>query len=191
MKDKMKVLASLILAVLLIVLVIVKGIDRRSDSEKFVNEYERLNNTSDYVEVKMPEVKNLEYVSFSDIEKMIGGDASGAIILASAKDNASRRMLPIFFEAANQAGVKNFYYYDFAKDKENNTNNYKKVLKYLNLKEEKAFLPLIIFLSNGKISEFFSESEPEEYNKEYEERLFGEFTKLIHIMLDDLCEEDC
>ena len=56
MKDKLKVLVSLILAVLLIVLVIVKGIDRRSDSEKFVNEYERLNG-KDYVEVKMPKVK--------------------------------------------------------------------------------------------------------------------------------------
>ena len=105
MKDKLKVLASLILAVLLIVLVIVKGIDRRSDSEKFVNEYERLNG-KDYVEVKMPKVKNIEYVSFSEIEDMIGGKTSGAIILASSKDNASRKMVPIFIDAAKGQYLK-------------------------------------------------------------------------------------
>jgi len=190
MKDKLKVLASLILAVLLIVLVIVKGIDRRSDSEKFVNEYERLNG-KDYVEVKMPKVKNIEYVSFSEIEDMIGGKTSGAIILASSKDNASRKMVPIFIDAANSTGVEHLYYYDFLREQENNTNNYKKILKYLNLKEEKAHLPIIVFLNEGKIVEFFTEKEPAEYTEKEEERIFNEMVKLIHIMLDDLCEEGC
>lgn len=189
-ENKLKVLVSLILAVLLIVLVIVKGIDRRSDSEKFVNEYERLNG-KDYVEVKMPKVKNIEYVSFSEIEDMIGGKTSGAIILASSKDNASRKMVPIFIDAANSTGVEHLYYYDFLREQENNTNNYKKILKYLNLKEEKAHLPIIIFLNEGKIVEFFTEKEPAEYTEKEEERIFNEMVKLIHIMLDDLCEEGC
>ena len=190
MKEKLKVLASLILAALLIVLVIVKGIDRRSDSEKFVNEYERLNGKN-YVEVKMPEVKNIKYISFSEIDEIIDSKKSGAIILSSSKDNASRKIVPVFIDAANSTGVEHLYYYDFLREKENNTNNYKKILKLLNLKEENAYLPIIILVNDGKVMEFFSEKEPDDMTEKEEERIYNEMVKLIHIMLDDICEEDC
>lgn len=190
MKEKLKVFASLIIAVLLIVLVIVKGIDRRSDSERFINEYERLNG-KDYVEVKISEAKNIKYISFSEIESIIDNKESGAIVLASSKDNASRKVVPIFIEAANSTGVEKIYYHDFLREKDNNTKNYKKILKLLNLKNENAYLPIIIFVNNGKVMEFYSEKEPDKITKIEEERIYNEMVNLIHIMLDDVCEEDC
>ena len=39
--------------------------------------------------------------------------------------------------------------------------------------------------------EFYSEKEPDKITKIEEERIYNEMVNLIHIMLDDVCEEDC
>lgn len=107
-----------IIMIILVIVVIVAAIvtlyfclNKDTDNIKFKKEYESLNSSDRYIDVKIPEDNNVKYASFDDIMDVLDS-GTGIIYFGFPECPWCRNALPVLLKAAKDNEVSNFYYYN-------------------------------------------------------------------------------
>ena len=190
MKEKTKklMIGGIIVAVLILSIVFIwifKVGKKETDSEKFAKEYTQITSENPFVYRNIEEIINI-------LEK-----GTGIVYLGFPVCKWCQRYVKYLTEAANENSVTKIFYYNIQKDRQNNTEEYQKIVSilenYLTNDEEgnkRIYVPSVIALNKGEIVGFDDEtasdthgfSEPDEYWTEEEVKDLKE--KLEQMILD-------
>ena len=119
-----------------------------TDAVKFKNEYEDLNGS--YIDM---EIRNDNIVTYSNLDeiKNIIENGTGLILLSSSKDNLSRQIIPLLFQASENVELKNLYYHEL-----NDKTNYDSIINLLQTDISDITSPTVVFVSLGEVIGIYS-----------------------------------
>lgn len=171
-----------------------EGIDTKTDAQKFVSEYTKVSIDNVFVYKNVDEIiKILEH-------------GTGIVYLGFPECPWCQEYVYYLNEVAKENGVKKIYYFNILEDRNDNTENYLKIVdllnNYLQYDEEgnkKIYVPAVIAIKDGKILGFDDETAwdtkgyetPEEYWKNEDlEGLKNKFIKMFKDIEQNVCT-DC
>lgn len=151
--------------------------DIKTDNLKFKREY-----------TKVEEDNLYEYTTYDNIIDAINS-GTGIIYFGYPDCNLCKSIVPILNDAAIEKDIKTIMYYNFKEIKDNNTNEYQKLLKILsdNIGEEVTDIkaPTILFVKDGKISDVYtSDLNIDELTDENISELHVKFNELIEKLFE-------
>lgn len=169
-------------------------IDTKTDAQKFVSEYTKVSIDNVFVYKNVDEIiKILEH-------------GTGIVYLGFPECPWCQEYVYYLNEVAKENGVKKIYYFNILEDRNDNTENYLKIVdllnNYLQYDEEgnkKIYVPAVIAIKDGKILGFDDETAwdtkgyetPEEYWKNEDlEGLKNKFIKMFKDIEQNVCT-DC
>ena len=145
-------------------------------------------------EYSLDNVNNVyKYTAYDNVVDTIESGC-GIIYLGFAACDLCKEVIPVLNDVAKDKGVKEILYYNFKDIRENNTEEYLKLVEllssYLNETEEgvkKITAPTIIFVNKGNVVGVYigklNPDSEEIMTKEEKERLKNNFSSLIDKML--------
>lgn len=122
-----------------------------TDAVKFKNQYEDLNDS--YIEMEIKENNVINYTTLDEI-KNIMKNGTGVILISNTKDNLSRQIIPVLFQASENIELKNIYYHELS-----NKTNYDLIINLLQtdiITVNNITSPTVIFVSAGEIIGVYS-----------------------------------
>lgn len=199
MKEKKLFIIGAILVVLGLILsyffLIKKGDNKESGREKFKSEYTNVTSDNPFVYRSVDQIINI-------LEK-----GTGVVYLGFPECPWCQAYVPYVEEVAKKVGIDKVYYFNIKEDRKNNTEEYQKIVKildvYLSNDDEgnkRIYVPAIIVVQNGKIIEFDDETSkdtkgyktPEEYWKnENLDALKTKLEKSFNEIKSTVCKSGC
>lgn len=199
MKEKKLFIIGAILVVLGLILsyffLIKKGDNKESGREKFKSEYTNVTSDNPFVYRNVDQIINI-------LEK-----GTGVVYLGFPECPWCQAYVPYVEEVAKKVGIDKVYYFNIKEDRKNNTEEYQKIVKildvYLSNDDEgnkRIYVPAIIVVQNGKIVEFDDETSkdtkgyktPEEYWKnENLDALKTKLEKSFNEIKSTVCKSGC
>lgn len=158
-----------ILIIVIIVMLLSKGEDSSEviynpDAERFVNEYEKLNNTEDttngklYPNVDIPSDNVIDYSNSYEILEILDDKETAVVYFGYSTCLYCRSAIEVLCDAASETDLDKIYYLDAEKK----DRNYTKIINALgdsitvNEKGVKEIpLPLVLFISRGDIVSYW------------------------------------
>ena len=126
---------------------------KKSDAEKFAEEYTLVDKDNRFVYTEIDEIINI-------LE-----EGTGIVYLGFPECKWCQQYVVYLNEVAKDRNVSKIYYYNIRKDRENNTKNYQTIVNllqdYLQEDEEgnpRIYVPAVIFMSAGNILGFDDET---------------------------------
>lgn len=126
---------------------------KKSDAEKFAEEYTLVDKDNRFVYTEIDEIINI-------LE-----EGTGIVYLGFPECKWCQQYVVYLNEVAKDRNVSKIYYYNIRKDRENNTKNYQTIVNllqdYLPEDEEgnpRIYVPAVIFMSVGNILGFDDET---------------------------------
>ena len=152
--------------------------DIKTDNLKFRSEYTKVKDDNVY-----------EYTTYDNIIELINS-GTGIIYFGYPDCTLCKDIVPLLNDVAEEKEIKTIMYYNFKEIKDNNTDEYQRLVRVLsdNIEDEindiKA--PTILFVVEGKIINIYTKTdENEEMLEEDINNLKNEFTVLIDKMLEE------
>lgn len=199
MKEKKLFIIGAILVVLGLILsyffLIKKGDNKESDREKFKSEYTNVTSDNPFVYRNVDQIINI-------LEK-----GTGVVYLGFPECPWCQAYVPYVEEVAKKVGIDKIYYFNIKDDRKNNTEEYQKIVKILDVYlpnddegNKRIYVPAIIVVQNGKIVEFDDETSkdtkgyktPEEYWKnENLDALKTKLEKSFNEIKSTVCKSGC
>lgn len=186
MKDKLRIIFCLLIAVLSLTTIILKynSSKNESDAYKFKNEYEIYNKR--YIKLNIDKDNPVKYVNEDELIDIIK-NKTGIIFLGYPDSNESRNAINVLLVAAKDTGIKDIYYKNIKKF---NTDEIAKKI------DDEVKAPTVIFVREGKVLGSYSgvveqDDKDKLLNDEEQEELYTIYTNFIHQVLNDLCDEEC
>lgn len=199
MKEKKLFIIGAILVVLGLILsyffLIKKDDNKESGREKFKSEYTNVTSDNPFVYRSVDQIINI-------LEK-----GTGVVYLGFPECPWCQAYVPYVEEVAKKVGIDKVYYFNIKEDRKNNTEEYQKIVKildvYLSNDDEgnkRIYVPAIIVVQNGKIIEFDDETSkdtkgyktPEEYWKnENLDALKTKLEKSFNEIKSTVCKSGC
>lgn len=157
-KKKIFILTSVIVVVLILGIVVTKIIldnkeTKKVDGEKFAKEYTEVDSNNVFV--------------YRDIDEIINilEHGTGIVYLGFPECPWCQSYVKYLNEVATDMGVEEIYYYDILEDRQENTDNYLKIVdlinEYLQYDKEgkkRIYVPSVITLKKGEIIGFDDET---------------------------------
>lgn len=199
MKEKKLFIIGAILVVLGLILsyffLIKKDDNKESDREKFKSEYTNVTSDNPFVYRSVDQIINI-------LEK-----GTGVVYLGFPECPWCQAYVPYVEEVAKKVGIDKVYYFNIKEDRKNNTEEYQKIVKILDVYlpnddegNKRIYVPAIIIVQNGKIVEFDDETSkdtkgyktPEEYWKnENLDALKTKLEKSFNEIKSTVCKSGC
>lgn len=199
MKEKKLFIIGAILVVLGLILsyffLIKKDDNKIDDAKKFKSEYTNVTSDNPFVYRNVDQIINI-------LEK-----GTGVVYLGFPECPWCQAYVPYVEEVAKKVGIDKVYYFNIKEDRKNNTEEYQKIVKildvYLSNDDEgnkRIYVPAIIIVQNGKIVEFDDETSkdtkgyktPEEYWKnENLDVLKTKLEKSFNEIKSTVCKSGC
>lgn len=199
MKEKKLFIIGAILVVLGLILsyffLIKKDDNKIDDAKKFKSEYTNVTSDNPFVYRSVDQIINI-------LEK-----GTGVVYLGFPECPWCQAYVPYVEEVAKKVGIDKVYYFNIKEDRKNNTEEYQKIVKildvYLSNDDEgnkRIYVPAIIVVRNGKIIEFDDETSkdtkgyktPEEYWKnENLDALKTKLEKSFNEIKSTVCKSGC
>ena len=199
MKEKKLFIIGAILVVLGLILsyffLIKKDDNKESDREKFKSEYTNVTSDNPFVYRSVDQIINI-------LEK-----GTGVVYLGFPECPWCQAYVPYVEEVAKKVGIDKVYYFNIKEDRKNNTEEYQKIVKILDVYlpnddegNKRIYVPAIIVVRNGKIVEFDDETSkdtkgyktPEEYWKnENLDALKTKLEKSFNEIKSTVCKSGC
>jgi thiol-disulfide isomerase/thioredoxin len=199
MKEKKLFIIGAILVVLGLILsyffLIKKDDNKESDREKFKSEYTNVTSDNPFVYRSVDQIINI-------LEK-----GTGVVYLGFPECPWCQAYVPYVEEVAKKVGIDKVYYFNIKEDRKNNTEEYQKIVKILDVYlpnddegNKRIYVPAIIVVRNGKIIEFDDETSkdtkgyktPEEYWKnENLDALKTKLEKSFNEIKSTVCKSGC
>lgn len=199
MKEKKLFIIGAILVVLGLILsyffLIKKDDNKESDREKFKSEYTNVTSDNPFVYRNVDQIINI-------LEK-----GTGVVYLGFPECPWCQAYVPYVEEVAKKVGIDKVYYFNIKEDRKNNTEEYQKIVKILDVYlpnddegNKRIYVPAIIVVQNGKIIEFDDETSkdtkgyktPEEYWKnENLDALKTKLEKSFNEIKSTVCKSGC
>lgn len=199
MKNKKLLVIGGILVVLGLILsyfcLIKKDDNKETDAEKFKSEYTNVTSDNPFV-----------YRSIDQIIQILE-KGTGVVYLGFPECPWCQAYVPYVEEVAKTVGIDKVYYFNIKEDRKNNTEEYQKIVKildvYLSNDEEgnkRVFVPALIIVQDGKIVDFNDETSldtkgydsPEEYWKNVgTEDLKTSLEKAFTEIKSKVCKSGC
>lgn len=199
MKEKKLFIIGAILVVLGLILsyffLIKKGDNKESGREKFKSEYTNVTSDNPFVYRSVDQIINI-------LEK-----GTGVVYLGFPECPWCQAYVPYVEEVAKKVGIDKVYYFNIKEDRKNNTEEYQKIVKILDVYlpnddegNKRIYVPAIIVVRNGKIIEFDDETSkdtkgyktPEEYWKnENLDALKTKLEKSFNEIKSTVCKSGC
>lgn len=199
MKEKKIFIIGAILVVLGLILsyffLIKKDDNKESDREKFKSEYTNVTSDNPFVYRNVDQIINI-------LEK-----GTGVVYLGFPECPWCQAYVPYVEEVAKKVGIDKVYYFNIKEDRKNNTEEYQKIVKILDVYlpnddegNKRIYVPAIIIVQNGKIIEFDDETSkdtkgyktPEEYWKnENLDALKTKLEKSFNEIKSTVCKSGC
>ena len=168
---------------------------KKSDPEKFSEEYDTVDSTNLFV-----------YRTSSEIINILK-NGTGIVYLGFPSCPWCKAYVPYLNEVAKTNGLEKIYYFNILEDRKNNTDDYKKTvellkdyLKYDDEGNKRIYVPAVIAVNKGKIVGFDDETsydtkgyeKPEDYWKNEDlDGLKNRLSKMINDVSFDYCTTDC
>lgn len=168
--------------------------EKETDAQKFANEYKTISEYNYYV-----------YKNAEEIIKILE-HGTGAVYLGFPECPWCGAYVPMLNEVADTYGLEKIYYYNILEARQNNTEDYQKIVSILNNHlryddegNKRIFVPAVIFVQNGEIIGFDDETSydtkgletPEEYWTDEEKKdLKNKLSSYISTIVDNSCT-DC
>ena len=127
--------------------------DSKSDAIKFKNEYETLNTELDdegnnkYTKISISKNNKIKYLTYDELIDFID-NKTGILYFGRPGCPWCRLLVPTVLDFAKENKI-NIYYYNIEKDREENNDKYKNILKLLN-----EYLPTDTVTQNQEDSDF-------------------------------------
>ena len=160
--------------------------DIKTDSLKFHKQYKNVQ-----------EKNNYKYITYDRVLDIIE-KGSGVIYLGYPTCFNCKRITPILDEVAKEKEVKEIYYYNFKEIRENNTDEYKKLVELLkdNLEEDEEgnkmiSAPTILFVQNGEIKGVEYNLLPDTDEEELTEEIKNNVKQKLSELFDKVYNDDC
>lgn len=199
MKEKKLFIIGAILVVIGLILsyffLIKKDNNKIDDAKKFKSEYTNVSDDNPFVYRSVDQIINI-------LEK-----GTGVVYLGFPECPWCQAYVPYVEEVAKKVGIDKVYYYNIKEDRKNNTEEYQKIVKildvYLSNDDEgnkRIYVPAIIIVQNGKIVEFDDETSkdtkgyktPEEYWKNEDlDALKTKLEKSFNEIKSTVCKSGC
>lgn len=199
MKEKKLFIIGAILVVLGLILsyffLIKKGENKKNGAEKFKSEYTNVTSNNPFVYRNVDQIINI-------LEK-----GTGVVYLGFPECPWCQAYVPYVEEVAKKVGIDKVYYFNIKEDRKNNTEEYQKIVKILDVYlpnddegNKRIYVPAIIVVQNGKIIEFDDETSkdtkgyktPEEYWKnENLDALKTKLEKSFNEIKSTVCKSGC
>ena len=199
MKEKKLFIIGGILIVLGLILsyffLIKKDDNKIHDAKKFKSEYTNVSDDNPFVYRSVDQIINI-------LEK-----GTGVVYLGFPECPWCQAYVPYVEEVAKKVGIDKVYYFNIKEDRKNNTEEYQKIVKildvYLSNDDEgnkRIYVPAIIIVQNGKIVEFDDETSkdtkgyktPEEYWKNEDlDALKTKLEKSFNEIKSTVCKSGC
>lgn len=199
MKEKKLFIIGGILIVLGLILsyffLIKKDDNKIDDAKKFKSEYTNVTSDNPFVYRSVDQIINI-------LEK-----GTGVVYLGFPECPWCQAYVPYVEEVAKKVGIDKVYYFNIKEDRKNNTEEYQKIVKildvYLSNDDEgnkRIYVPAIIIVQNGKIVEFDDETSkdtkgyktPEEYWKNEDlDALKTKLEKSFNEIKSTVCKSGC
>lgn len=199
MKEKKLFIIGAILVVLGLILsyffLIKKDDNKESDREKFKSEYTNVTSDNPFVYRSVDQIINI-------LEK-----GTGVVYLGFPECPWCQAYVPYVEEVAKKVGIDKIYYFNIKDDRKNNTEEYQKIVKILDVYlpnddegNKRIYVPAIIVVQNGKIVEFDDETSkdtkgyktPEEYWKNEDlDALKTKLEKSFNEIKSTVCKSGC
>lgn len=199
MKEKKLFIIGAILVVLGLILsyffLIKKDDNKIDDAKKFKSEYTNVTSDNPFVYRNVDQIINI-------LEK-----GTGVVYLGFPECPWCQAYVPYVEEVAKKVGIDKVYYFNIKEDRKNNTEEYQKIVKildvYLSNDDEgnkRIYVPAIIIVQNGKIVEFDDETSkdtkgyktPEEYWKNEDlDALKTKLEKSFNEIKSTVCKSGC
>lgn len=199
MKEKKLFIIGAILVVLGLILsyffLIKKDDNKESDREKFKSEYTNVTSDNPFVYRSVDQIINI-------LEK-----GTGVVYLGFPECPWCQAYVPYVEEVAKKVGIDKVYYFNIKEDRKNNTEEYQKIVKILDVYlpnddegNKRIYVPAIIVVQNGKIIEFDDETSkdtkgyktPEEYWKNEDlDALKTKLEKSFNEIKSTVCKSGC
>lgn len=199
MKEKKLFIIGGILIVLGLILsyffLIKKDDNKIDDAKKFKSEYTNVTSDNPFVYRNVDQIINI-------LEK-----GTGVVYLGFPECPWCQAYVPYVEEVAKKVGIDKVYYFNIKEDRKNNTEEYQKIVKildvYLSNDDEgnkRIYVPAIIIVQNGKIVEFDDETSkdtkgyktPEEYWKNEDlDALKTKLEKSFNEIKSTVCKSGC
>ena len=142
---KKKIILIIVCILLLIsALIVVFNPFNDSDSIRFKEEYESLNNDSTYNIVSIDDDNPIKYITYTEAIYLIKKE-SGIIFFGKSTDNNSRSLVNILFSVAKENAIDTIYYIN---ENSTHSDNYLNLLKYIG---DDITIPLVITFKDGDI----------------------------------------
>ena len=199
MKNLKKFLLGAILVVIGLILLyfffIRKDDNKETDALRFKNEYSKVSENNPFVYRNIDQIINI-------LEK-----GTGVVYLGFPECPWCQAYVPYVEEVAKKVGIDKVYYFNIKEDRKNNTEEYQKIVKILDVYlpnddegNKRIYVPAIIVVRNGKIIEFDDETSkdtkgyktPEEYWKnENLDALKTKLEKSFNEIKSTVCKSGC
>lgn len=199
MKEKKLFIIGAILVVLGLILsyffLIKKDDNKIDDAKKFKTEYTNVTSDNPFVYRSVDQIINI-------LEK-----GTGVVYLGFPECPWCQAYVPYVEEVAKKVGIDKVYYFNIKEDRKNNTEEYQKIVKILDVYlpnddegNKRIYVPAIIVVQNGKIIEFDDETSkdtkgyktPEEYWKnENLDALKTKLEKSFNEIKSTVCKSGC
>ena len=126
---------------------------KKSDAEKFAEEYTLVDKDNRFVYTEIDEIINI-------LE-----EGTGIVYLGFPECKWCQQYVVYLNKVAKDRGISKIYYYNIREDREKNTEDYQKIVslleEYLEEDEDgnpRVYVPAVTFMSNGKILGFDDET---------------------------------
>ena len=199
MKEKKLFIIGAILVVIGLILsyffLIKKDDNKESGREKFKSEYTNVTSDNPFVYRSVDQIINI-------LEK-----GTGVVYLGFPECPWCQAYVPYVEEVAKKVGIDKVYYFNIKEDRKNNTEEYQKIVKILDVYlpnddegNKRIYVPAIIIVQNGKIVEFDDETSkdtkgyktPEEYWKNEDlDALKTKLEKSFNEIKSTVCKSGC
>lgn len=199
MKEKKLFIIGAILVVIGLILsyffLIKKDDNKIDDAKKFKTEYTNVTSDNPFVYRNVDQIINI-------LEK-----GTGVVYLGFPECPWCQAYVPYVEEVAKKVGIDKVYYFNIKEDRKNNTEEYQKIVKILDVYlpnddegNKRIYVPAIIIVQNGKIVEFDDETSkdtkgyktPEEYWKNEDlDALKTKLEKSFNEIKSTVCKSGC
>ena len=146
MKDKRSIIVIILSAILIVISLIFGKENILNDNVKFSNEYKKVGTDNVFVYRDSDEIIRI-------MEK-----GTGVVYFGFPECPWCQAYVPYLNEVAKEVGIEKIYYYNILEDRKNNTEFYKKMvnkltgyLQYDDEGNERIYVPMVVFLTNGEI----------------------------------------
>lgn len=172
-----------------------KDDNKIDDAKKFKSEYTNVSDDNPFVYRSVDQIINI-------LEK-----GNGVVYLGFPECPWCQAYVPYVEEVAKKVGIDKVYYFNIKEDRKNNTEEYQKIVKILDVYlpnddegNKRIYVPAIIIVQNGKIVEFDDETSkdtkgyktPEEYWKNEDlDALKTKLEKSFNEIKSTVCKSGC